>query len=264
MFGNNEIVGQKFFKELSDDSLVTTSVFTTLQGEGPFSGRLSVFVRLSKCNLNCHFCDTYFDEGDVISFDNLIALMQDSISSKTTIPHSDVGVVITGGEPLLQKNIVPFISKIKNTFKSFIQIESNGIIFQELPSCSLVISPKINEKTMNYIHPSKKNLEIACALKFVISDKSPYNSIPTWAFEWKEKTGRPIYISPMNTYEKLPVKTKNSSLKERSDYDEVISFWEEGLMNKFQNQKNHEYAGQFCIKNGCILNLQQHLYTGIA
>ena len=53
-------------------------------------------------------------------------------------------------------------------------------------------------------------------------------------------------------------------MAERSTVDEVISFWEPGLLNLAANQANHEYVGQFCIENGFKLNLQQHLYASLA
>jgi hypothetical protein len=53
-------------------------------------------------------------------------------------------------------------------------------------------------------------------------------------------------------------------LEERSAVDEVISFWEEGLLDMKENQKNHEYAARYCAKHGHILNLQIHLYASLA
>jgi 7-carboxy-7-deazaguanine synthase len=53
-------------------------------------------------------------------------------------------------------------------------------------------------------------------------------------------------------------------MAERSTVDEVISFWEPGLLDLKANQANHEYVGQFCIENGFKLNLQQHLYASLA
>ena len=35
-------------------------IFTSIQGEGPFVGYKQLFVRFSKCNLNCKYCDTDF------------------------------------------------------------------------------------------------------------------------------------------------------------------------------------------------------------
>jgi hypothetical protein len=45
MFGTNELVGKKYFKDAAQDTLLVTSVFFTLQGEGPYSGLPAVFVR---------------------------------------------------------------------------------------------------------------------------------------------------------------------------------------------------------------------------
>jgi hypothetical protein len=53
-------------------------------------------------------------------------------------------------------------------------------------------------------------------------------------------------------------------MAERSTVDEVISFWEPGLLNLEANQRNHEYTGQYCVENGLRLNLQQHLYASLA
>jgi 7-carboxy-7-deazaguanine synthase len=75
----------------------------------------------------------------------------------------------------------------------------------------------------------------------------------------------------MNIYNNFPQKIKllraekgHITMAERSTVDEVISFWEPGLLNLKANQENHEYVGQFCIENGFKLNLQQHLYTSLA
>ena len=70
MFGKNEIVGKKYFDD-AGDKLFVTSIFYTLQGEGPYRGEPAVFVRLAKCNLACTFCDTYFDGGDWLTFEQL-------------------------------------------------------------------------------------------------------------------------------------------------------------------------------------------------
>jgi len=77
MFGKNEIVGQKFFKD--QDGLMVVSRFMTLQGEGPYRGYPAFFVRLAKCNLACSFCDTYFDNGDWFTVDELMKEVNGSI-----------------------------------------------------------------------------------------------------------------------------------------------------------------------------------------
>ena len=68
-------------------------IFYSLQGEGGRQGAASIFIRLAKCNLDCDFCDTDFEEGTAMSLDN-IALEIAKYPSKW--------IIWTGGEPLLQ------------------------------------------------------------------------------------------------------------------------------------------------------------------
>ena len=275
MFGKNEIVGQKYFDN-AGDKLFVTSIFYTLQGEGPYRGEPAVFVRLAKCNLACSFCDTYFDGGDWLTFDEIDHRIGNVLREYFDgyVPEwaeQKIGLVVTGGEPMLQKNLGPFLERMEDHF-AWTQIESNGTIVQNIPdSTTLVVSPKClekNGKPVKYLEPNPKMLARANCLKFVMNadQESPYSSIPEWA-----KGDRKVFISPMNVYNREPQKSKqirsekNSiTLEERSAVDEVISFWEEGLLDMKENQKNHEYAARYCAQNGYILNLQIHLYASLA
>ncbi len=259
MFGKNEIIGQKYF-ESAEDKLFVTSLFYTLQGEGPFSGRPAVFIRLAKCNLACSFCDTFFDDGDWLSIEDIKTKINILLDGKN---KAKIGIVITGGEPMLQKNIAALCEAFIHHY-AFVQIETNGTIYQKLPDeVTLVVSPKCVEKNnvaTQYLTPHQHNLDRADCLKFVITrdESSVYHRLPDWAFEFKKN----IYISPMNIYNYSPKTSK--TLVERSTIDEVISFWEPGLLNMQKNQKNHEYAAKYCLEHNLILSLQTHLYAGIA
>jgi glucan biosynthesis protein len=75
----------------------------------------------------------------------------------------------------------------------------------------------------------------------------------------------------MNIYNSEPMKSKQLrassnqiSLEERSTVDEIVSFWEPGLLNMAENQKNHEYAAKYCAQHGLTMNLQIHLYASLA
>ena len=301
MFGLNQIVGPKYFETAPEEQLFVTSRFLTIQGEGPFASRVAYFIRLTKCSLACSWCDAFFDEGDWMSFNEIEADIEKQIDTyfegdvpdyaKNTfelvkwpsgvskeMPRKlkDMVLVLTGGEPMLQKNIGPFLTRMQNIFKHT-QIESNGTFLTDIPNSTvLVVSPKCSEKNgkpVRYLKPRPEVLERANVLKFVVSAdlESKYHDIPKWAYEWKERTGRDIYISPMNIYNDLPQKAKDVrdgrnriDIEDRSTADEIVSFWEPGLLNMTENQKNHEYAGQLVVKHGFVLNLQQHLYVSLA
>lgn len=298
MFGQNEIVGRSFFKSAPENSLLVTSLFFTLQGEGPFRGQPAFFVRLAKCNLACSFCDTFFDQGTWMTFEEIdraiSRLITEHFVGKLDVavpewvegmPHSSIPrkmvLVVTGGEPGLQKpNLLEFFKYMHNEFDD-IQIETNGT-FELLPPTSritMVVSPKCNAAN-HYIKPSFEVLAAATCLKFVVSadNNSPYYTIPQWAHDWaNDKTvqgwreSRHIFISPMNIYNNLPQKAKELrairneiTLEERSTVDEVISFWEPGLLNMRANRANHEYAAAYALRHGYIFNLQIHLFASMA
>ena len=294
MFGTNEIIGKKYFKDAPTDSLFVTSMFFTLQGEGPYAGLPALFIRLAKCNLDCSFCDTFFDDGDWMTFAEIEQKINESIRAHwdklgRPVPgwavnptnqgavHPGVVLVMTGGEPLLQDNISPFMAEQLKRFKA-VQVESNGIPVTVVPEgVTLVCSPKCMEKegrAIKYFAPSKTILDRADCLKFVMSSDSdsPYNNIPEWAHEWKRNNPtKEVYCSPMNVYNSFPQKIKllraekgTITMAERSTVDEVISFWEPGLLDLAANQANHEYTGRYCIDNGFKLNLQMHLYASLA
>ena len=291
MFGTNEVVGQAFFHQAKSDELLVTSRFFTLQGEGPYRGHPAYFIRLAKCNLACSFCDTYFDAGEWRDFRFLLEeselIINDFFQKRSMkCPQWAQGntkkivLVITGGEPILQTNLLAFLEMASSYF-NYIQIESNGLLFlPNLPkNTCLVLSPKCLEKSgeaNRYREPNKKMLDRADCLKFVMSAPEDlryraYSEVPLWAHEWAAMTNKPIFVSPMNIYKREPERVKKIrdagrilDMSERSEINEVISFWEPDLLDLSKNQRNHEYAAEYCMKYGFILNLQVHLYASLA
>lgn len=295
MFGMNEIVGQKHFKNAPPNTLTVTSRFYTLQGEGPYRGFPAYFVRLTKCNLACSFCDTYFDSGEVQTYDQIFKDADDEIAkfyAKRNMPVPEwaqgdnrrIVLVVTGGEPSLQSNLTEFLHEANAIF-FHTQIESNGTVPIALPKeTTYVVSPKCLEKKIDgrfeavrYLEPKKEMLERADCLKFVMcvpdQDKfTPYSEVPNWAHEWATRTGKPIFVSPMNIYLQEPKKAKELraskqneeiTIEERSMVDEVISFWEPGLLDMESNRRNHEYTADYAMRYGFILNLQIHLFASL-
>lgn len=52
MFGKNAVSGPR----AASEGFLVNEIFYTIQGEGPWAGKPTIFLRLAKCNLRCHFC----------------------------------------------------------------------------------------------------------------------------------------------------------------------------------------------------------------
>ena len=92
-------------------------IFYSLQGEGFHTGTASVFVRLSGCNLRCHFCDTRHESGKEMSVQQII----DAVNRWPQAPL----LVLTGGEPSLWIDEA-FVAALKSQTGKMIAIETNG------------------------------------------------------------------------------------------------------------------------------------------
>ena len=102
------------------DSLVVNEIFGSIDGEGIRTGELATFIRLTGCNLRCRYCDTTysFTEGTPMTIDEIINKV-DEIGYKN--------ITITGGEPLIHKNIDKLIDRLLElNYK--INIETNGAV----------------------------------------------------------------------------------------------------------------------------------------
>ena len=116
-------------------------IFSSLQGEGPSLGRPSTFVRLSRCNLACQWCDTAYTwrfEGDNrphrddTVYDrkaNQVALDEGDIAARIAALPPD-RLVLTGGEPLLQGAALARMVASLNELRPgmHIEVETNGTI----------------------------------------------------------------------------------------------------------------------------------------
>ncbi|HEX5121355.1 MAG TPA: 7-carboxy-7-deazaguanine synthase QueE [Pseudonocardiaceae bacterium] len=130
------------------DLLVTETFGPTLQGEGPSCGQRAVFIRLSRCNLTCGWCDEpqtwdrkRFDLGAHTVRRSPVSLAGWALSQDTEL------VVITGGEPLMQHKLVSVVDTLLRAGRR-IEFETNGTI---APLADLVsdrvqfnVSPKLS------------------------------------------------------------------------------------------------------------------------
>ncbi|MBU2588146.1 MAG: 7-carboxy-7-deazaguanine synthase QueE, partial [Alphaproteobacteria bacterium] len=122
---------------LATDDTGGPEIFASLQGEGPSAGAPVAFVRLSRCNLACVWCDTaytwHFDgdnrpHRDGIAFDrraNQVTLTPAETATRIAALGQN-RLVITGGEPLLQAGgLAEMLAHLPDIS---VEIETNGTV----------------------------------------------------------------------------------------------------------------------------------------
>jgi len=119
--------------------MLISEIFHSLQGEGELTGVPSVFVRTSGCNLRCTWCDTPYaswnPEGKTYSVDQIMARVDEHAAAR----H----VVLTGGEPMIAKEIAALAAAVKATGRH-ITIETAATIAPAGIACDLAsLSPKL-------------------------------------------------------------------------------------------------------------------------
>ena len=104
-------------------------IFSSVQGEGLSAGVPSTFVRLATCNLRCSWCDTAYT-WDWDRFDKSEQVLDSDAQSvvEAVARLAPQNVVITGGEPLIQRRqLVPLATELK-TRGYRLEVETNGTI----------------------------------------------------------------------------------------------------------------------------------------
>jgi 7-carboxy-7-deazaguanine synthase len=98
--------------------LTINEIFHSIQGESTFAGEPCVFVRLTACDLRCSWCDTpyAFHEGRKMSIDDVLVEVD---------RYNCATVEVTGGEPLLQQDVFPLMSRLLETGKTVL-LETGG------------------------------------------------------------------------------------------------------------------------------------------
>ena len=88
---------------MNEKTLTINEIYESIQGESTWAGERCVFIRLTFCDLRCNYCDTEyaFYEGQKTSLKEIV----DRVAS-----YKCPLIEITGGEPLLQPNVIPLMS----------------------------------------------------------------------------------------------------------------------------------------------------------
>ena len=150
--------------------LTVNEIFHSIQGESTHSGRRCVFVRLTACDLRCSWCDTpyAFTEGRKMSLDDIVS----------KVKSFDCPVVeITGGEPLLQKDVYPLMQRLLDDGLT-VMLETGGhISIEQVPDRVIKVvdvkCPGSGESHRNE-WSNLERLQPTDEVKFVIQDRVDY------------------------------------------------------------------------------------------
>jgi 7-carboxy-7-deazaguanine synthase len=88
--------------------MVITEIFRSIQGESTYAGLPCVFVRLTGCNLRCVWCDTAyaFYGGTKVTVGEVLERVREFSAGGIRL------VELTGGEPLLQPEVIPLAERL--------------------------------------------------------------------------------------------------------------------------------------------------------
>lgn len=168
-------------------------IFYSIQGEGKNSGVPTIFIRTSGCNLRCSYCDTIYayENGEEFKPDHIL---------KELKKHNCKNVSITGGEPLLQKDLEYLLEiLIQNNYN--ISIETNGsidiihltkydnvIISLDIKCPSSNMSGKMVFNNILYLREKDQ-------LKMIIKNRNDYEYAKKIIKNYKIKC--PIFLQPV-------------------------------------------------------------------
>lgn len=148
-----------------------TEIFLSIQGESSHAGRPCSFLRLTGCPMRCVWCDSEytFTGGERMSFDDVFSRLEE-FGCKL--------VEVTGGEPLAQKNVFPFITDLCDRGYEVL-VETGGYVSTEDVDERAVIildvkCPASGEAERNHWPNLERLRQDKDEVKFVIADMNDW------------------------------------------------------------------------------------------
>lgn len=177
---------------MSFSDLLVTEIFHSLQGETSLTGVPFAFIRLTGCNLRCRYCDSSyaFKGGTRMRISEVIETIQ---------PYRVKHVLLTGGEPLLQRQ-TPELAKKLVDLGYQVSIETHGEVSIEAvsPFTRIIMDIKTPSSGMcrgKYVQ-NFPYLKKSDEVKFVIASKEDYSWAKEIILSGKIPTDE-ILLSPM-------------------------------------------------------------------
>ena len=152
-------------------TLLIHEIYRSIQGESTFAGLPCVFVRTAVCDARCTWCDTphAFNQGTVWTLDDLVAKVQ-----KYDTPL----VEVTGGEPLVQREVLPLMSRLADLGMTVL-LETSGAhaVAPVDPRVHIIMDLKCPDsgECANNCWENLGHLKATDQIKFVIASRGDFD-----------------------------------------------------------------------------------------
>jgi len=158
-------------RDLPPGELFIHEIYRSIQGESTFAGLPCVFVRTAVCDLRCSWCDTphAFTQGERLSR----PAVRDRVLS------FDCPLVeITGGEPLLQTEVLPLMTELADAGRTVL-LETSGAhdvspVDRRVHIIMDLKCPESGESERNH-WPNLEALKPSDEIKFVIASRRDWD-----------------------------------------------------------------------------------------
>jgi len=169
-------------------------IYQSIQGESTLAGMPCTFIRLAGCPLRCVYCDTLqaipFDSGKSMTIDDVLAQVK---------VWANPLVLVTGGEPLAQKNCLILLQELVAS-NVIVQLETSGAL--DISAVPTAVRKVLDIKTPGSGEEKRNrwgNLQYLQAhdeIKFVLKDRLDYDWCQRVIKEYLQDTPATILLSP--------------------------------------------------------------------
>lgn len=207
---------------LATDDTGGPEIFASLQGEGPSAGVPVAFIRLSRCNLACTWCDTAYTwrfdgdnrpHRDGVTFErkaNQVKLSPAEAAERIAATSQN-RLVITGGEPLMQGGALS--EMLEHLPEITVEVETNGTTKAPPALDARIDQFNVSPKLAHSGNPAELALiperlgayasDPRAFLKFVIAEPEDVNEVLDLAATYRFAAERVFLMAEGTTSEAL-------------------------------------------------------------
>ncbi|MFN3528060.1 MAG: 7-carboxy-7-deazaguanine synthase QueE [Candidatus Altarchaeaceae archaeon] len=181
-------------------------IFSSIQGEGIYVGKRQIFIRFTKCNLDCYYCDTPHKRDVKFTVvqgkKKILNDINDVIREIENLKTRDVfSISLTGGEPLLYTEI---IEELAEKIDIPLYLETNSTLPDRARKIEKFITyaaldiktnyPNFYEKTLETIKIFKNKKSI---IKVVVADDLNEEKIEKISLDIRKINDIPLILQPI-------------------------------------------------------------------